>query len=171
MLARISCDDLAQISGGQNRESRDCQFPRQRPALKLICQGNDYQFAIGAMSVAFTRASVKGEKGQKDISRVSIDPSVFFVTLPSEILFEVGASSEFLKARLELEDGSIVEAAIFSVIVSAHGRENVTLAATYDGALPVLGARFLEDFGLRVDLESGLLELTRHQGFAYGLER
>jgi predicted aspartyl protease len=123
------------------------------------------------MSAAFTRASVKGEKGQKDISRVSIDPSVFFTTLPAEILFEVGASSESLKARLELEDGSIVETPIYSVIVSTHGRENVTLAAAYDGALPVLGAKFLEDFGLKVDLESGLLEPTRHQGFAYDFER
>ena len=123
------------------------------------------------MSAAFTRASVKGEKGQKDISRLSVDPSVFFTTLPAEILFEVGASSESLKAKLELEDGSIIETAIYSVIVLAHGRENVTLAATYEGALPVLGAKFLEDFGLKVDSETGLLKPTRHLGFAYDFER
>jgi len=117
-----------------------------------------------------TKASVKGEKGQKDISGVSIDPSVFFTTLPAEILFEVGASSESLKAKLELEDGTIVEAPIYSVVVSAHGRENVTLAATYDGAVPILGAKFLEDFGLKVDSESGLLESTRRPGFAYNFE-
>ncbi len=92
---------------------------------------------VGAVSVAFTRASVKGEKGQRDISGVSIDPKVFFTILPVDILFEVGASSESLKAKLELEGGSIVEAPIYSVIVSAHGRENVTLAATYEGAPPV----------------------------------
>jgi predicted aspartyl protease len=122
------------------------------------------------MPTAFTKASVKGEKGQKDISRVSIDPSVFFTTLPAEILFEVGASSESLKAKLELEDGTIVETPIYSVVVSAHGRESVTLAATYEGAFPVLGAKFLEDFGLKVDSESGLLEPTRHPGFAYNFE-
>ena len=122
------------------------------------------------MSAAFTRASVKGENGQKDIFRVSIDPSVFFTTLPAEILFEVGASSESLKAKMELEDGRIVEALIYSVIVSTQGRENVTLAATYEGAPPVLGAKFLEDFGLKVDSETGLLKPTRHPGFAYNFE-
>ena len=122
------------------------------------------------MSAAFTVASIRGEKGRKDISRVLIDPSVFFTTLPAEILFEVGASSEFLKARLELEDGSNVEAPIYSVIIAAHGRESVTLATTYAGALPILGAKFLEDFGLKVDSESGLLEPMRHPGFAYNFE-
>src|SRR6267143_3948490 len=110
------------------------------------------------MSMASTRATVKGEKGQKDISGVSIDPTVFFAILPSEILFEVGASSASLMAKLEPEGGSIVEAPIYSIIVSAHGRENVTLATTYDGVLPVLGAKFLEDFGLKVDSETGLLK-------------
>jgi predicted aspartyl protease len=123
------------------------------------------------MSPASTRASVKGEKGQKDISGVSIDPTVFFAILPADLLFEVGACSEPMKAKLELEDGSIVETAIYSIIVSAHGRENVTLAATYEGALPVLGAKFLEDFGFKVDSESGLLEPSRHLGFAYNFER
>ena len=125
---------------------------------------------FGDMPAASTRASIKGEKGQKDISRVLVDPTVFFTTLPAEFLFEVGASPESPKARLELEDGSFVEAPIYSVIVSAHGRENVTLATTYAGALPVLGAKFLEDFGLKVDSGSGLLEPMRHPGFAYDFE-
>jgi predicted aspartyl protease len=119
---------------------------------------------------AFTIASIKGEQGQRDIPRVLIDPSVYFTTLPAEVLFEVGASLESLKARLELEDGSVVEAPIYSVTISTHGRENVTLAATYEGAAPVLGAKFLEDFGLEVDSKSGLLEPTRHLGFAYDFE-
>ncbi len=125
---------------------------------------------VEALSAAFTSASINGEKGQRDISGVSIDPTVFFTILPADILFEVGASSESLKARLELEGGSIVEAPIYSVIVSAHGRENVTLAATYEGAPPVLGAKFLEDFGFKVDSETGLLRPTNHQGFAYNFE-
>jgi len=125
---------------------------------------------VGAVSAAFTKASIKGEKGEKYFSGVSIDPSIFFTILPADILFEVGASSESLKAKLELEDGSISETAIYSVIVLAHGRENVTLAMTYEGALPVLGAKFLEDFGLKVDSETGLLEPSRHLGFAYNSE-
>ena len=113
---------------------------------------------------------MKGEKGQRDISGVSIDPTIFFTILPADILFEVGASLESLKLRLELEGGSIVEAPIYSVIVSSHGRKNVTLAATYDGAFPVFGAKFLEDFGLKVDSEIGSLKPTRHMGFAYNFE-
>lgn len=122
------------------------------------------------MSPALTRVSVKGEKAQKYISRVSIDPSLFFTTLPSEILFQVGASLETLMARLELDDGSTVDASIYSVVVAAYDRENVTLAATYEGALPVLGAKFLEDFGLKVDPKSGSLAQTRYTGFAYNYE-
>lgn len=113
---------------------------------------------------------IKGEKGYKYVSRISVNPSIFFTILPAEVLFEVGASSELPKARLELEDGSIVEGPIFSVIISAHGRENVTLATTYEGALPSLGAKFLEDFGLKVVSESSSLAPTRHLGFAYNLE-
>ena len=123
------------------------------------------------MSPASTSASVKGEKGHKDISGISIDPSIFFTTLPAEVLFEIGASTEPLNARLELGDGTIAEAPIFSVIISAHGRENVTLATTYEGADSVLGAKFLEDFGLKVDSESSSLAPTRHTGFAYNFER
>ena len=122
------------------------------------------------MPAVFTRASVKGENSQKDIFRVLVDQSIFFGTLPAEILSEVGASSESLKSKMELEDGRIVEAPIYSVFVSAQGRENVTLVVTYEGALPVLGAKFLEDFGLKVDSETSLLKLTRHQGFAYNFE-
>lgn len=124
----------------------------------------------GAMSPAFTKVSVKGEKGQTDISMVLIDPSIFFTILPAEVLFRVGACSESLKAELELEDGSIVVAQIYSVILSTHGRETATLATTYESALPVLGAKFLQDFALKVDLESGSLAPSRYQGFAYSFE-
>jgi hypothetical protein len=140
-------------------------------ALKLIWQEDLNISAVGEVSSALTRVSVKGENGQRDISSVSIEPTIYFSVFPGEILSEVGASSESLKARLELDDGRIVEASVYSVIVATCGRENVTLAATYDGAVSVLGAKFLEDFGLKVDSESGSLAPTRFQGFAYNFER
>ncbi len=102
--------------------------------------------------------------------RLPIDPSAFFTILPSEVLFEVGASPEALRARLELEHGDSLEAQVYSVIVSAYGREDVTLAVTFEGARPVLGAKFLEDLGLKVDSDSGMLEPTKHRGFAYNNE-
>ena len=144
---------------------------KRAPSSEAYLVGSRHYSAVRAVSPAFTSASVKGEKGLKDISGISIDPSIFFTTLPAELLFEIGASAEPLNARLELKDGTIVEAPIFSVIVSARGRENVTLATTYEGALPALGAKFLEDFGLKVDSESGSLAPTRHVGFAYDFER
>ena len=122
------------------------------------------------MSTAFTRALVKGEKGQRDMQRIPIDTSAFFTILPSEILFEIGAYPEDLKARLELEQGDSLEARVYSVVVAAQGREDVTLAVTFEGAQPVLGAKFLEDLGLNVDSESGLLEPSRRHGFAYNYE-
>ena len=122
------------------------------------------------MSTAFTRALVKGEKGQRDMQRIPIDTSAFFTILPSEILFEIGAYTEDLKARLETERGDSPEARVYSVVVAAHGREGLTLAVTFEGAQPVLGAKFLEDLGLNVDSESRLLEPSRHDGFAFNHE-
>src|SRR5436309_14802425 len=103
------------------------------------------------------------------MQRIPIDTGAFFTILPSEILFEIGAYPEHLKARLELERGDSLEAQVSSV-VAAQGREDVTLAVTFEGAQPVLGAKFLEDPGLNVDSESGLLEPSRHHGFAFNYE-
>jgi predicted aspartyl protease len=122
------------------------------------------------VSDAFTRALFKGEKGQKDIERIPIDTAAFFTTLPSEVLFEIEASPEDLKARLELDEGDSLEAQVYSVVVSAYGREDVTLVVAFEGAQPVLGAKFLEDFGLKVDSGSGILEPAGHRGFAYNYE-
>jgi predicted aspartyl protease len=112
---------------------------------------------------------VKGEKGQRDMQRIPIDTAAFFTILPSEVLFEIGAYPEDLTARLELDHGDRWEARVYSV-VAAQGREGVTLAITFEGAEPVLGAKFLEDLGLNVDSESGLLEPAKHHGFAYNYE-
>ena len=113
---------------------------------------------------------VKGEKGQRVMQRIPIDTAAFFTILPSEVLFEIGAYSEDLTARLELDHGDCLEARVYSVVVSAQGQEDVTLAITFEGAEPVLGSKFLEDLGLKVDSESGLLEPARHHGFAYNDE-
>jgi predicted aspartyl protease len=122
------------------------------------------------VSSAFTRALVKGEKGQRSMERIPIDTTAFFTILPSEVLFEIGASPQDLKARLELDHGDWLEAQVYSVVVASQDREEVTLAITFEGARPILGAKFLEDLGLKVDSESGLLEPTRHQGFAFNNE-
>jgi len=113
---------------------------------------------------------VRGEKSQIFTPNVRIDSQDCFTTLPSEIFLEIGASSESLKARLELEDGSSVEAPIFSVALTAQGREDPTLAITFDGAQEILGAKFLEDFGLRLNPESDELEPTGHWAFAFDVE-
>ncbi|TMI11710.1 hypothetical protein E6H35_10230 [Candidatus Bathyarchaeota archaeon] len=126
--------------------------------------------SVPVVSTAYTTALVKGEKGQRDMQRIPIDTGAFFTILPSEILFEIGAYPENLKARLELERGDSLEAWVYSVVVAAQGREDVTLAVTFEGAQPVLGAKFLEDLGLDVDSESGLLEPSRHHGFAFNYE-
>ena len=122
------------------------------------------------MSIAFTRALVKGAKGQRDMQRIPIDTSAFFTILPFEVLFEIGACPESLKTRLELQQGDSLEAQVYSVVISAQGREDVTLAVAFEGAQPVLGAKFLEDLGLKVDSDSGALEPVRYQGFAYNYE-
>ena len=138
-----------------------------RVALKLICQDPAILLLVHVVSSTFTRAMVKGEKGKKDMQRIPIDTTVFFTILPSQVLFEIGACPEDLTARLELDHGDCLEARVYSVVVAAQGREDVTLAITFDGAEPVLGAKFLEDLGLNVDSESSLLEPARHQGFAF----
>jgi predicted aspartyl protease len=113
---------------------------------------------------------VKGQKGQRDMQGIPIDPDAFFTILPSEVLLEIGGYAEDLTARLELDHKDCLEAKVYSVVVAAQGREDVTLAITFDGAEPVLGAKFLEDLGLNVDSESGRLKPARHHGFAYNCE-
>jgi predicted aspartyl protease len=125
---------------------------------------------VQAVSTAFTRALVKGEKGQRDIERIQIDTSTFFTILPFEVLFEIGAYRECLKTRLELQQGDPLEAEVYSVVISAQGREDVTLAITFEGAQPVLGAKFLEDLGLKVDSDSGALEPAKYRGCAYNYQ-
>jgi len=142
----------------------------QNVALKLICQEPPILLSVRVVSTAFTGALIKGEKGQRIMQRIAIDTAAFFTILPSEVLFEIGAHPEDLKARLELDHGDCLEAQVYSVVVAAQGREDVTLAITFEGAEPVLGAKFLEDLGLNVDSESGLLEPSRHNGFAYNYE-
>ena len=114
-------------------------------------------------------ALFKGEKGHRDMQGIPIDTGAFFTILPSEVLFEIGAYPEDLKVKLELERGDSLEARVYSV-VAAQGREDVTLAVTFECAQPVLGTKFLEDLGLNVDFESGLLEPSRHHGFAFNYE-
>jgi len=122
------------------------------------------------VSTAFTTVLVKGEKGQRDMERIQIDTSTFFTILPREVLFAIGAYPEGLKTRLELQKGDSLEAQVYSVVISAQGREDVTLAVTFEGAQPVLGAKFLEDLGLKVDSDLGALEPARYRGFAYNYE-
>lgn len=101
---------------------------------------------------------------------IAIDTTSFFTILPSELLFEIGAHPEDLKARIELDHGDCLEAQVYSLVVASQGREDVTLAITFEGAEPVLGAKFLEDLGLNIDSGSGVLEPARHHGFAYDYE-
>jgi predicted aspartyl protease len=80
------------------------------------------------MFPAFTRAIVKGKRGQRDMQGIPIDTAAFFTILPSEVLSEIGAYTEDFTARLELDHGECLEAKVYSVVVAAQGREDVTLA-------------------------------------------
>ena len=115
-------------------------------------------------------ALFKGEKGHRDMQRIPIDTGAFFTILPSEVLFEIGAYPEDLKVKLELERGDSLEARVYSVVVAAQGREDITLPVTFEGARSVLGAKFLEDLGLKVDSDSCALEPARYRGFAFNYE-
>ncbi len=132
--------------------------------------GTPILLLVQVVSTAFTTVLVKGEKGQRDMERIQIDTSTFFTILPREVLFAIGAYPEGLKTRLELQQGDSLEAQVYSVVISAQGREGVTLAVTFEGAQPILGAKFLEDLGLKVDSDLGALEPARYRGFAYNYE-
>jgi hypothetical protein len=62
------------------------------------------------MFPAFTRAIVKGKRGQRDMQGIPIDTAAFFTILPSEVLSEIGAYTEDFTARLELDHGECLEA-------------------------------------------------------------
>ena len=127
--------------------------------------GNPNPQLVLALPVTFAKLLIKGKKSQIWIHDLRIDPEAFFTTLPSEILFDVGALPESLKVRLQFDHDSCVESEVYSLVVMAHGREDVSRTVNFDGARPVLGAKFLEGLGLRVDSESGTLKPLRHRGF------
>lgn len=138
--------------------------------LKLIWQKLLILLLVQVVASALTKVLVKGEKGQRDMQKLPVDTGAFFTILPPKVLYEIGAFPEDLKARLELDRGDYLETQLYSVVVSTNGREDVTLAITFAGAQPVLGAKFLEDLGLKVNSDSGTLEPARHRGFAYNYE-
>ena len=115
----------------------------------------------------FARVVVRGETSQILLPRLPIDQQVFFKMLPFQILFEIGASCESLKVNHQRKDGLSVEAKVFSIIASAQRQRDATLSIAFEAAQPVLGARFLQDPGLRINSGSGTLEPTSDWGFAY----
>jgi predicted aspartyl protease len=92
---------------------------------------------------------------------LQIDPEAFFTILPVEILLRIGAPSTSLRVAIDLEDGRTVESPVYSIGLSVRGRIGVSLAVAFEGARPVLGSKFLEDLGLRINAKSGLLEPSR----------
>lgn len=120
-----------------------------------------------ALSHVYTKAVVKGVKGTREIRELLVDTGATFTVLPPDILRDVGASLQLIKKRLELGDGRFIEADVYSVVLSVQDREDVTFAATFKDAKPVLGVRSLEDLGFKVDPVSGALEPTRPAGVAY----
>jgi predicted aspartyl protease len=110
-------------------------------------------------------ALIRGEKGQVFFERLQIDPKAFFTTLPVETVLRIGASSIPLRVAIDLEDGRSVQSSVYSVGFSVRGQIGTSVAVAFDGARPVLGSKFLEDLGLRIDPKSGLLEPSRDSQF------
>jgi predicted aspartyl protease len=97
--------------------------------------------------------------------RLQIDPKAFFTTLPVETMLKIGASSTPLRVAIDLEDGRSVQSSVYSVGFSVRGRIGTSVAVAFDRARPVLGSKFLEDLGLQIDPEPGLLEPSRDSQF------
>ena len=119
------------------------------------------------MAHVYTKALVKGTKGQVEVGELLVDTGATFTVLPVELLREVGAYLMPTKTRLELGDGRAVESDVYAVVLAIQDREGATLAVTFRDAKPVLGVRTLEDLGFKVDPVSGSLEPTRPAGVAY----
>lgn len=77
------------------------------------------------------------------------------------VLLGIGASSTSLRVAIRLENGRTVESQVYSVGFSVGPRNNTSLAVAFEGAHAVLGSKFLEDLGLRINRKSGLLESAR----------
>ena len=127
---------------------------------RLICR-KKYHVLIKPVQPKSPAGVVLGETGQVFFERLQIDQEVFFTTLPVEALRRIGAPCHSLRVMINLEDGRTVESPVYSIGLSVGGRNGGSLAVAFEGALPVLGSKFLEDFGLRVNPESGSLEPSR----------
>lgn len=112
---------------------------------------------------------VRGAKGEVLLRGMLVATGASYIVLDEEVVKEVGAwpIPYTITIRLELGDGSVIEANVYAIIVSAGDRSAATLAACFKGARNVLGVRTLEDLGLKADPISGKLEPTRPAGLAY----
>ena len=71
------------------------------------------------------------------------------------------------KIILELSDGRVVEANVYTVIVSVEYRTAATIAISFNSTKAVVVVRTLDDLRLRVGLVAGKLKPTRSRNIAY----
>ena len=110
---------------------------------------------------------VMGAGGEATLKNVVIDTGATYTALPEGVVKKVCAWALPHTIDLELGDGRAVRANTYAVIIGVGDREAATIAVGFKGAKPVVGARTLEDLGLKVDPTSGKLEPTRPKGLAY----
>ncbi len=64
------------------------------------------------MTHVYTKAVLKGSKGQRELAELLVDTGATFTVLPGNLLRDVGASLLPTKTRLELGDGRSVESEV-----------------------------------------------------------
>ena len=119
------------------------------------------------MGHLFADITVKGSKGQKEISNVLIDTGATYTFLPEDILQEIGASMIPGDTDVELGNGNVVKAKAYGVRITIKNAEAPAISLSFEGAKSVIGVETLESVGLKLDPATGSLEFTRPKGLAY----
>ena len=110
---------------------------------------------------------MKGAVGEVSLKDVIVDTGASYTILGKDVVERIGAWPIPHKLDLEREDGRLVKASVYAVIMSLGDRSAATLVSCFEGAKNVIGVRTLEDLGLKVDPVSGKLEAGRPKNVAY----
>ena len=119
------------------------------------------------MGHPYTDMVVRGSKTAIELKQVLIDTGATYTVLPEDILKEVGAWGPMPGVEVALGNGKKVKAKAYGVVIQIEDVEAPSISLTFKGAQTVIGVETLESIGVKLDLTTGRLELTRPKGMAY----
>ena len=119
------------------------------------------------MGHIYTDIMVRGSRTEVELKEVLIDTGATYTVLPEDVLEDIGAARLPTEVEVELGVGKTVKAKAYGIAIKIEDAEAPSISLTFRGAQTVIGVETLESIGVKLDLTTGSLELTRPKGLAY----